>query len=98
MQDFPAPLHGLLHDVISGIPEGTPCGRLNSVVLELTWLARVSAAQQNTEDRKMVQLMAHGCGCNPHFALRSVHGVDLLYRVPDHHPEQLILPKDLGFR
>ena len=46
----------------------------------------------------MVWDMAQGCGCDPHFALHSIHGVDLLYRVPDHHPEQLILPKDLGFR
>ena len=97
MQDFPAPLHGLLHDVISGIPEGTPCGCLNSIVLEPSWLARVSEAQHNTEDREMVRLMARGRGRDPHFAFRSVHGVDLLYRVPDHHPEQLILPKDLGF-
>ena len=96
MQDFPAPLHGLLHDVISGIPKGTPCGHLNSDVVE-PWLAHVVEAQHNTEDHEMVWLMAHGCGRDPHFALRSVHGIDLLYRVPDHHPEQLILPKDLGF-
>ena len=66
-------------------------------MLELSWLARVLEAQHNTEDRKMVWLTAQGCECNRHFALHSVHGVDLLYQVPDNHPEQLILPKDLGF-
>ena len=97
VQDFPAALHGLLHNAISGIPKGTPCGCLNSIVLEPSWLARVSEAQHNTEDREIVWLMARGRGRDPHFAFRSVHGVDWLYRVPDHHPEQLILPKDLGF-
>ena len=76
MQDFPAPLHGLLYDIISGIPEGTPCGRLNSVVLEPLFLARVSEAQHNTEDREIVWLMARGCGRNPQFALRSVHDIE----------------------
>ena len=97
VQDFPAPLHGLLHNVISGIPEGTPCGRLNSVVLEPSWLAHVLEAQHNTEDHEMVRFMACSHCHDPHFVLRSVHGIDLLYRVPDHHPEQLILPKVLGF-
>ena len=97
VENFPAPLHGLLHDVISGIPKGIPCDHLNSDVLEPSWLAHAAKAQHNTENREMVWLMAHGRGHDPHFALHSVHGVDLLYRVPDHHPEQLILPKDLGF-
>ena len=58
VQDFPAPLHGLLHDVISGIPEGTPCGHLNSIVLEPSWLACVLEAQHNTQHHEMVWLMA----------------------------------------
>ena len=72
--------------------------RLATVIVEPTWLVRISRAQQDPSDLEMARLWARAQSPDPHFRIRGSGTSALLYRIPVHGSEQLVLPASGGFR
>ena len=56
------------------------CGHAASLVVEPTFLARVSSATFDQPDAEMQKLVRRACGAHAMFHVRSRHGVDVVVR------------------
>ena len=73
-------------------------GLLSTLIVEPSFLQRVSAATFDGTDTDMSTLVERARGQSPDFRVVSRHGVDLLVRVAADGTEQLVIPRGGGLR
>ena len=92
----------MLPDALSRLPAppgGDPSAddaKLMSLALEPTWLAKVHEEQR--KDTTLAPYFERGQSTDASFALRTVQGVELLYRQPKADCWQLVIPDGAGLR
>ena len=73
-------------------------GLLSTLIVEPSFLQRVSTATFDGTDTDMSTLVERARGQSPDFRVVSRHGVDLLVRVAADGTEQLVIPRGGGLR